>query len=158
MGRKNAIRDKSDHTQRFQGGGNMRRERETRRAESLSDQDSGTPATEMDTWLPEEEEDGRDDRRSPRRRSRSAQHPSTSPRRDAPTSPNPTAAAPSRKPEAGSSTTARHGAPEGAVTSRNAGRRAGGSGETGAQPQSKIPQNPPLSAPVGGGNGQGMGG
>jgi hypothetical protein len=95
VGRKFAIKDKVDHTQRFQGTGYQRRERETRRTEPLSE-DPGTPAPEMDAWVPEPQEEdhnGRDDRPSPGRRSRSAQRSSTPPRREAPASPGPAAPA-----------------------------------------------------------------
>ncbi len=159
VGKKFAIRDKFDHTHRSQGTGNQRWERETWRAEPLSDQDPGTPAPEMEEWIqkPEEEDRrGRDGWQSPRRRSRSAQRPSTSPRRDAPASPGPAAAASSRGHQAASAAGQRSAVPEGAVPSRNVGSRRGT--QPGTQPQSKAPQNPPLSAPVGGGNCQGMGG
>ncbi len=51
VGMKFAIRDKVDHTHRFQGTGNQRRERKTWRAEPLSDQDPGTPAPEMEECI-----------------------------------------------------------------------------------------------------------
>jgi hypothetical protein len=151
VGRKFAIRDKVDHTQRFQGTGYQRREREMRRNDPLSEQDPETPAPEMEAWVPEPEEEehrGRDERPSPGRRSRSAQRASTPPRRDAPASPGPAAPAASAAGQRGA-------ASEGAASTRSGGH---GAKEPGTQSLSKIPQNPPLSAPVGGGNGQEMGG
>jgi hypothetical protein len=159
VGRKFAIRDKVDHTQRFKGTGYQRRERETRRTEPLSDQDTGTPAPEMDAWVPETEEEdhnGQNDRPSPGRRSRSAQRSSTSPRRDTPASPGPVAPASIRGAQAESAEGQRMAAQEGAAPTRNVGGRS--TNEQGTQLQSKVPKNPPLSAPVGGGNGQRFGG
>ncbi len=112
----------------------------------------------MNAWVPENEEEehrGRDERPSPGRRSRSAQRASTPPRRDAPASPGTAAPASTRGAQTALVTGQRGAAPEGAAPTRNAGGR--GTNEQGTQPLSKIPQNPPLSAPVGGGKRLGIG-
>ena len=48
VGRKFAIRDKVDHTQKYQGGGNQRRERETKKTESLPALSPRTPSSSTD--------------------------------------------------------------------------------------------------------------
>ena len=72
VGRKFAVRDKVDHTQKYQGGGHQRRERVTKKTESLPALSPGTPASSMDGWGPDSEDDRQSRPATPRRHGRSA--------------------------------------------------------------------------------------
>ena len=139
VGRKFAVRDKVDRTQKYQGGGHQRRERVTKKTESLPALSPGTPASSMDEWGPESEDDRRPRPATPRRHGRSAQRSETPPRRSG-------SATPAPAPPAAASRSG--GVPEGAVATRPAAawERATPTPSQGPWPQHQtLPEPTPVS-------------